>query len=62
MTPGEEMNMNLIYRFKRDESGASSVEYALLVAFVAVAIAATVQTFGAAVKGLFDRANNDWPQ
>lgn len=48
--------MELIIKFAWDEAGAPAVEYALLLAFIAVAIAASVTTFGATVKGLFDNA------
>lgn len=37
-----------------NESGASAVEYALLVAFVATVIIATVLLFGQQVVGLFE--------
>ena len=40
-------------RFLRDESGATSIEYAVIASGVAVAIAATVVTLGSSVKGLF---------
>ena len=42
-----------IQRFLRDESGATSIEYAVIASGVAVAIAATVMTLGSGVKGLF---------
>jgi len=45
--------MDLIIKFTCDEAGASAVEYALLMAFIAVAIAASVATFGAAVRESF---------
>ena len=35
--------MDLILKFSADEAGASAVEYALLMAFIAVAIAASVR-------------------
>jgi pilus assembly protein Flp/PilA len=38
--------MSLIARLRRDERGASATEYAMLVVFVALAIAAGAQTFG----------------
>ncbi|MBM4301320.1 MAG: Flp family type IVb pilin [Deltaproteobacteria bacterium] len=53
--------MDLIMQFTFDEAGAPAVEYALLMAFIAVAIAASVLTFGAAVKGLFDNAVAKFP-
>ncbi len=37
---------SLITRLRRDERGASATEYAMLVVFVALAIAAGAQTFG----------------
>ena len=46
--------MDLIIKFTCDEAGASAVEYAFLLAFIALAIAASVTTFGQAVGGLFD--------
>ena len=54
LTPcGEETVMDLILKFSADETGAPAVEYALLLAFIAVAIAASVRTFGTMVAGLF---------
>ncbi len=50
--------MELIIRFTGDESGAPAVEYAFLMAFIAVAIAASILTFGSAVATLF---NIPWP-
>ena len=53
--------MDLLVKFSCDEAGASAVEYAFLLAFIAVAIASSVMAFGNAVKGLFDNANLKWP-
>ena len=53
--------MDLIIKFTCDEAGAPAVEYALLLAFIAVAIAASVTAFGAAVKGLFADAALKFP-
>jgi Flp pilus assembly pilin Flp len=50
--------MDLILQFTSDEAGAPAVEYAFLMAFIAVAIAAGVQSFGSAVINLF---NIPWP-
>jgi len=62
LTPcGEETVMDLILKFSADEAGASAVEYALLLSFIALTIAASISTFGAAVRGLFDSAVNNWP-
>lgn len=46
--------MDLILKFSSDETGAPAVEYAFLLAFIAVAIAASVRSFGAAVANLFN--------
>ena len=52
LTPrGEETIMDLIIKFTCDEAGASAVEYALLLAFIALAIVASVTTFGARPQG-----------
>jgi pilus assembly protein Flp/PilA len=40
-------------RFLREKTGATAVEYALLVALIAVAILAAVTLFGFSVRGLF---------
>ncbi len=53
--------MDLLVKFSWDESGAPAVEYAILMGFIAVAIAAAVKTFGAAVLGLFQNATDKWP-
>jgi Flp pilus assembly pilin Flp len=59
LTPcGEETVMDLIMKFTCDEAGAPAVEYAFLLAFIAVLIVASVQSFGAAVANLF---NITWP-
>ena len=55
---GEETVMDLILKFSFDEAGSPAVEYAFLVAFIAVAIAASVRSFGSAVANLF---NIPWP-
>lgn len=45
-------------RHRTDQRGASSVEYALLLAGITAVIVATVLAFGPTVAGLFDI---DWP-
>ena len=45
--------MDVIMNFTFDEAGASAVEYALLMAFIAVAIAASVSIFGIALRDSF---------
>ena len=62
LTPyGEETIMDLIVKFSCDESGAPAMQYAILMAFIAAAIAASVNAFGTAVLGLFDNAQAQWP-
>jgi Flp pilus assembly pilin Flp len=43
-------------RFAADSSGASAVEYAVLVAAIALAIVALVFQIGDSVTGLFEKA------
>ncbi|MFW6775692.1 Flp family type IVb pilin [Nocardioides sp. CPCC 205120] len=43
---------------RRDQRGASSAEYALLVSLIAVALIGAVLAFGGAVDGLFDRSGS----
>ena len=57
LTPcGEETVMDLILNFSCDEAGASSVEYALVVSFIALAIAGSVLYLGGAIKLVFQNA------
>jgi pilus assembly protein Flp/PilA len=44
----------LILRFLGSESGATSIEYALIASGIAVAIVATVQSLGSAVKTSYE--------
>ena len=53
--------MDLIMKFTFDEAGAPAVEYALLMACIAVAIAASLTSFGAAARGLFENTAVKWP-
>jgi pilus assembly protein Flp/PilA len=41
--------------FLRDEEGASAIEYALLVALVALGIAAALTTFSGKITSLYNR-------
>jgi len=43
-------------RFSREESGATAVEYALIVGLIAVAIIVALTLFGTSVKNLFNQA------
>jgi Flp pilus assembly pilin Flp len=62
LTPSrEETIMDLIGKFSGDESGATAVEYTLMLMCIALAIFAALNTFGAAVRGLFEVANDRFP-
>jgi len=45
----------LIKYFRRDERGATATEYALLIVFVALAIAFGAQTLGQGISNLFSQ-------
>ena len=46
--------MEMIKRFLNDESGATMVEYAILVALIAIAVVATVVLIGQALDANFE--------
>jgi pilus assembly protein Flp/PilA len=46
---------SLIKGYRSDERGASATEYAMLIVFVALAIAVGAQTLGNDLSGLFTR-------
>ncbi|MFA5110662.1 MAG: Flp family type IVb pilin [Desulfobaccales bacterium] len=52
--------MRWIIAFSLDESGAPAVEYAFLLALIAIAIASGLKSFGEAVKSLFDTAGGSF--
>jgi pilus assembly protein Flp/PilA len=52
----ESKKMERIKNFFKDESGASAVEYGLLVALIAVVIIVAVQTLGTNLKSKFNDA------
>jgi pilus assembly protein Flp/PilA len=47
--------VSLFNRFIGDERGASATEYAMLIVFVALAIAVGAQTLGTDITNLFDK-------
>ena len=47
--------LSLISRFRGDERGASATEYAMLIVFVALAIAVGAQTLGTDITDLFTK-------
>ena len=50
--------LSLIHAFRRDESGATATEYAMLIVFIALGIAAAAQTLGGGITNLFDHVSN----
>jgi pilus assembly protein Flp/PilA len=48
----------LIKRFRREERGATATEYAMLIVFVALAIAVGAQTLGGGITNLFNTVSN----
>lgn len=46
-----------VKKFYQDESGASAVEYSILLACIAIAIISAVAIFGSSVNGLFVKGN-----
>ena len=44
----------LINGYRSDERGATATEYAMLIVFIALAIAAGAQTLGTGITGLFN--------
>jgi Flp pilus assembly pilin Flp len=55
------MKTYLTLRFRRDDAGSSSVEYALLAAFIAIVIIGAVILFGGATTGLFEKTCSSMP-
>ena len=47
--------LNLITRFLRHDRGATATEYAMLVVFIALAIAAGAQAFGGGLSAWFSK-------
>ena len=47
--------LSLIRRYRHDEAGATATEYAMLIVFVALAIAVGAQAMGDSLTGLFSR-------
>jgi pilus assembly protein Flp/PilA len=50
---------NLVVRFAKDESGATAIEYGLIAAGIAVAIATIVKTVGTSLNTMFTNVNSN---
>ena len=51
--------LQTMLRSRRDERGATAVEYGLLVALIAIAIIVAVTALGGSISGLFNRNAGD---
>jgi pilus assembly protein Flp/PilA len=49
--------MNMVRRFWHDQSGATSIEYAIMASGIAVAIVAAVTNLGSKVAGSYTSVN-----
>ncbi len=50
--------MNLLRRFHTDESGATAIEYGLMVALIAAVIVSAVTLIGTNMAGTFNHVSN----
>lgn len=48
----------VIASLRRDEKGATAIEYGLIAAFVSIAIVATLQILGPRLDAIFQRISN----
>jgi len=48
-------------RLAHDESGATAVEYSLIIGGIAALIIVVVYAFGAKVNGLYNSVTSKWP-
>lgn len=49
----------LIREFLKDDGGATAIEYAMIAAFIAVAIVGAVTSLGTSLTGIFANVNSD---
>ena len=50
--------LSLIRRFRSDDRGATATEYAMLIVFIALAIAVGATALGTGINGLFTTVGN----
>jgi Flp pilus assembly pilin Flp len=53
--------VQLLKRLALDESGATAVEYSLILGGIAAAIIVIVYVFGSKVNNLYDNTQTRWP-
>lgn len=51
--------MSIVKRFLRDQAGATAIEYGLLVAGIAIAIMAVVNSIGGGLQNTFSDVSSD---
>ncbi|MAP94168.1 MAG: Flp family type IVb pilin [Ponticaulis sp.] len=51
---------DLLKRFRRDESGAEVIEYAILAGLIAIVIVAGVTAVGQSAGGKFEQLDEEW--
>jgi pilus assembly protein Flp/PilA len=51
--------MTKLYRFMRDESGVTAIEYGLIAACIGVAIVAIIQVVGTDLAAIFQRVSSE---
>ncbi|WP_095011213.1 Flp family type IVb pilin [Tsuneonella mangrovi] len=50
---------NILFRFVRDEAGATAIEYGLILSMVFLAMVGAVQVFGNETIGMWNRITTD---
>jgi len=50
--------MKIFRKFRKNESGATAIEYGLIAALIAVAIIGAVSTLGTNISGTFEKVSN----
>jgi pilus assembly protein Flp/PilA len=55
------MKQNILSKIMKDESGATAIEYGLLVALIAVACITVLTTLGPQLSGLFQQVSDALP-
>lgn len=53
--------MKLLGRLARDESGATAVEYSLILGGIAAAVIVMIYVFGDKVNNLYNNTQSQWP-
>jgi pilus assembly protein Flp/PilA len=53
--------VKLLVRLARDDSGATAVEYSLLLGGIAAAIIVIIYVFGSKVNNLYNDTTTKWP-